>query len=498
MSNKNYQLAITKFNNYNYLTHGAVSSSSRIGRLKYNQLSRTPVLNTTPRYDDKNYKPPVFKKNNFSGNTYYPGTTEGSRNKFYNFQSYCQTNKIVENAHNFHRKYLQKTYIKTRVKISLSDDFIEQMINNILSGRSADANNTPQVAFLSIPEATSNESVEEYENPYIEQYVEIPSQIDASLLNNDILSYLVEDGVDIDKTYVHMHNKPPIYEKSEQSAESTLPNTSGKHNYGHHRSVIPTNSSVLSTLSFSTENRLNSSTLPEATYSSTDALYFEGDVTKNSAVDIADVQYLLEWLAAQKEEYIHRDPVTGLMVNDNFNRQLYNSETDRYYILNSYTKSTSQVQEQLKSLYENAGNFIDTLLRQFISGDVQGVQQLLNTDYYNQLAIKLNEERRDEEDYTYYEFLRKLVNRSLEVLEKSFSIENELKIEMDKIRNELYQTQNPTKPLFEMEATVETVATIRPEYVKYILLYGLPDGGVFDTEKLADIITIMESENNPQ
>jgi len=45
---------------------------------------------------------------------------------------------------------------------------------------------------------------------------------------------------------------------------------------------------------------------------------------------------------------------------------------------------------------------------------------------------------------------------------------------------------------------VETVATIRPEYIKYIQLYGLPEGGVFDTEKLADIITIMEAENNPQ
>ena len=497
MSNKNYQLAITKFNNYNYLSHGAVSSSSRIGRLKFNQLSRTPVLSSTPQYNDKSYQPPIFKKNHFSRNTYYPGTTEGSRNKFYNFQSYCQTNKIVENAHNFHRKYLQQTYIKTRIKMTLGDDFIEQMVNNILSGGSADLDNIPQVSFLSIPEEPASDIIDEYENQRVEQYIEIPSRIDASLLNNDILSYLVDEGDNIDETYVHLYQKMPSHDTN-QSTVSVLPNTSGKHNYGHHRSVIPTKSSVQSKLSYSTGNRLNSSTLPEATYSSADSLHFEGDVTKNSAVDVADVQYLLEWLAAQKEEYIYRDPETGEMVNDNFNRQLYNSETDRYYILNSYTKSTSQVQEQLKSLYENAGNFIDTLLRQFISGDVEGVQHLLNTDYYNQLALKLNEERREGEDYTYYEFLRKLVNRSLEVLEKSFHIENELKTELDKIRNELYQTQNPTKPLFEMEATVETVATIRPEYIKYIQLYGLPEGGVFDTEKLADIITIMEAENNPQ
>ena len=76
MSNINCQVALVKFNNYNYLSNGAVSSSSRIARLKYNELSPTPVLSSTPQYDDTSYIPPVFKKQYFSRNTYYPGTRE--------------------------------------------------------------------------------------------------------------------------------------------------------------------------------------------------------------------------------------------------------------------------------------------------------------------------------------------------------------------------------------------------------------------------------------
>lgn len=449
MSNKNYQLAITKFNNYHYFSHGAVSSSSRVGRLKYNHLLPTPVINTTPKYDDKSYKPPIFKKKHFSRNTYYPGTSEGSRNKFYNFQSSCQTNKIVDNAHNFHRKYMQQTYIKTRIKLTLDDDYIEQLVQKIISDESGDLDDAPNFIRM---------------NNIVKQFVELPVSQDNDKSYDEIInqsSYIIESEDDTfdsnrEKHYVYLHD---TNKSKEVNIVKVSPPTS-PYKKTFHQHYIPDHNSI-------------TSGLPIARYSSADSLHIDNNTEENS-VDINDIQHLLEWVGSQEQDNAS-DP-----------------------ILHSYATSTTDLQAQLKSLYENAGNFIDTLLRQFISGDVDGVRQLLNTDYYNQLAVKLSEERREDEDYTYYEFLRKLVNRSLEVLEKSFFIESELQNEIDRIKTELYQTQNPTKPLFEMEATVETVATIRPEYIKYIQLYGLPEGGVFDTEKLADIITIMEAENNPQ
>ena len=92
------------------------------------------------------------------------------------------------------------------------------------------------------------------------------------------------------------------------------------------------------------------------------------------------------------------------------------------------------------------------------------------------------------ETYASYEQLRTLVNRSLEVIEQTIILESELQNQITTYKNELQSIKNPTAPLFELESAIKTVATIKPEYIKYIELYGIPEGGVFDTDKLAAII----------
>lgn len=430
MSSRNYRLAQIKLNNHQYLTQGSVSSSSRISRLRYNALSGTPVVNKTPQYDT-DYRPQVFKKKHFIENTYYPGTKEGKRNKYYNYQSSKEVNKIVENACHIKKKYSKKSKIYIRTTFSVNPDGIDGFVNRLISS------------------VTKNIAASK-ENIYI--------NLDSQLLSNDEIGSV----------------KP-------NSLSNTLFNTT-----------------------------------------STVTTYYEGDVTRNNTTDVVDVQYILEWLEANKDEYIIRDPNTGeVLLNNNYNRDLVNDNTGNTYRLNTYQRGVTTIVEpvipddekcncddlaldpsdttnyqrlhlQIQSLYDNAGIFIDSLLQQFISGDLEGIKTALTSEFYNQLAIKLSDEKC--ERFPYYEHIRLLINRSLEILEKTIIIEADLQEELNRVKNELDQCRNPAAPLFELEAAIETVASIRPEYLKYIQLYGMPEGGVFDTEKLADVIKSLEND----
>ena len=145
---------------------------------------------------------------------------------------------------------------------------------------------------------------------------------------------------------------------------------------------------------------------------------------------------------------------------------------------------------QLESLYINAGVYVESLLEQFISGDFIGVKHTLSTEFYNNLSISISEEKC--ERFSYYEHIRRLINRSLETIEQTVLLEAKLQDEINSIKNDLRAARNPAKPIFELEQEIGTVATIRPEYMKYIQLFGLPKGGVFDTDKLAAVIKSLE------
>lgn len=144
---------------------------------------------------------------------------------------------------------------------------------------------------------------------------------------------------------------------------------------------------------------------------------------------------------------------------------------------------------QLESLYVNAGIYIDTLLQQYIRGEILTVKETLNTDFYNRISISLYDEKC--ERFEYYEYLRLIMNKSLEVIEQSINLEAEMENKLNKLKNEIEAMKNPARPIFELEQEIETVAQIRPEYVKYIQLYGLPEGGIFDPDKLAISINLL-------
>ena len=242
-----------------------------------------------------------------------------------------------------------------------------------------------------------------------------------------------------------------------------------------------------------------------SSYNPNTDLSYQGDFNNDKFVDISDVQYLVNWLNSQPigfnkfdeevtynvngEKYILHsrpdptkcDTTHTISYNETHTTEITcdNKNTQKYEILNT----------QLKSLYSNAGVHIDALLRQFITGDFNTVKQTLTTRFYQDMAMSIRYQKNDE--YIHYEQLRSLVNRSLEVLEQTVILESKLQDEINKYKNEITTLKNPASPLFELEAAIRTVATIKPEYVKYIELFGVPQGGVFDTDKLASIIENM-------
>ena len=249
-------------------------------------------------------------------------------------------------------------------------------------------------------------------------------------------------------------------------------------------------------------------------YHSSNQLKYEGDVTHNNVVDILDVQYLMNWLAAQPLGYrIFNQDVTYSVNGQKYRLDTYRECPDDPPIpdgegcpcdnepLQNENINYERLHIQLRRLYENAGQYIKPILDQFIdadfeNGDFENIKQLLTTPYYEQLSVLLYDEKC--ERFEYYEHLRLMINSILEVLTKTITLEADLQNEINRIKNELYNCRNPAAPIFELETAVETVAAIRPEYMRYIQLYGMPEGGVFDVDRLAEIIKEIASENNAE
>lgn len=160
------------------------------------------------------------------------------------------------------------------------------------------------------------------------------------------------------------------------------------------------------------------------------------------------------------------------------------------------TTDYSRLHLQLQSLYENAGVNIDTVMKEFIAGNLNIVRETLTRNYYNELSLALYDEKC--ERFTYYENLRQLISGALQVISQTLVTEDDLRIEITNIQNELDKCKNPaSRALFEFEETLSVVAQVRPEYQEYIIRYGYPDGGVFDADLLAEILLDLDIDPPP-
>jgi len=163
-------------------------------------------------------------------------------------------------------------------------------------------------------------------------------------------------------------------------------------------------------------------------------------------------------------------------------------------------------EDLLKILYNNIGSSLNNLLHNYSLGNLMEVSKELTIEHYNSLSLKFRINSRPND--LYYEIIRILFNKTLDGLMRSIhqyvDLVNTLSKleECNKYKNilddpiklkEYIEQLNQQRYLFDVEPITMIKATVKQEYVEYIKLYGLPANGIFDSNKLGDVIYKLEN-----
>lgn len=162
---------------------------------------------------------------------------------------------------------------------------------------------------------------------------------------------------------------------------------------------------------------------------------------------------------------------------------------------NTNTVGNELLSTVLNDLYQDVGQDITNLMDTFSQGNNEQLANDLTFDVYQQLSVDLLQNSYPD-SLSYTNFLS-IIGSSLEGLYKANIQQqnNSLTIQNlnNTIKNLLLKNKNNLTAM-EQESDMGVSASIRPEIVIYIKKYGMPKGGVFETEKLAEIVNNMKNE----
>ena len=163
----------------------------------------------------------------------------------------------------------------------------------------------------------------------------------------------------------------------------------------------------------------------------------------------------------------------------------------------------AQVEPQ-PDIYKQLAEFtkkIDHLFDLFSQGQFSQIVLVLTRDKYNSLAVELLNLAKNDPTY---EQIRTTIAKSLEglyqgILQHILLINTQYELikvskkasildDMCKLREYLEHMKETLCILPDSEVSIVT-ASVKPEYLQYIQLYGYPEGGVFEVDKLAGILT---------
>ena len=141
---------------------------------------------------------------------------------------------------------------------------------------------------------------------------------------------------------------------------------------------------------------------------------------------------------------------------------------------------------------------------EFSVGNIDSLNKKLTLDEYNTLSLTLNNLKKFDDPTSCYELLRLNLVRSLESLMKGLSIYNNLVayknnepnyekwrityFNQQKLLDRYNELQKYAVSFFDDLNVDAPLLTIKPEYYVYIKKYGYPQTGVFDSEKIANIL----------
>jgi len=173
--------------------------------------------------------------------------------------------------------------------------------------------------------------------------------------------------------------------------------------------------------------------------------------------------------------------------------------------------TTVKVKVENEDIYKVLADYstiIQNMMYLFSLGRFKEVARTLTRNYYQYLSVKLS--KISYFDYPIYEQLRRSTKFSLEGLYKSIeqyskltNTETILKNtkakaaildDMVKLKEYINGLKKQVSVFPDMNITIIR-AEIKPEYAEYIRMYGFPEGGIFDMDKLAEILIRMELNN---
>jgi len=172
----------------------------------------------------------------------------------------------------------------------------------------------------------------------------------------------------------------------------------------------------------------------------------------------------------------------------------------------SPTGSTSSSSSAPASMFSRLAVYVESIriiFEEYKLGHFYEVANILTQTVYNTYAVQLSNLSEDPNKYRDYESLRISCVNSLHGMyqgvmqyAKMVDLQNALELSeeyeailRDPVRLNAY-IADLNKPRFAFpDSNVTTIAaTLKPEYATYIALYGFPEGGVFDMDRLAAIL----------
>jgi hypothetical protein len=145
---------------------------------------------------------------------------------------------------------------------------------------------------------------------------------------------------------------------------------------------------------------------------------------------------------------------------------------------------------------------VQALLDQYAAGNILLVANMLSLTVYNQMSIDLYNLAQNPTTYPDYEILRTSITSSLSGLYQSIlqhqnlvDLESQLTsaekccdILKDPVKLQDYiNNLRRTKSILPSTVVTMPTVSIKPQYAEYIRLYGYPDGGVFNMDRLAPL-----------
>jgi hypothetical protein len=192
----------------------------------------------------------------------------------------------------------------------------------------------------------------------------------------------------------------------------------------------------------------------------------------------------------------------------------FSKEAEKRFInslTNGFRESLQADNLLLLVMYARLAKYVETiqiLFTEYTAGNFGIVANILTLSVYEEIALELNKLAMDEFLYPDYETLRKnytyvIAGLYQSVLQYSYLVDAQYKLEQCNEKAEILNDPVKLKEYISRlkrsifpETTIQTIkATIKPEYLEYIRLYGYPEGNVFDPDKLAQIIQYLNSSN---